>query len=121
MRDILATLLLLAVIFGGVQSCRLSIQDNALAEQAGNLARSEAELVQCRTSRRAVDRSLARDQARADAREQAGRVASERIGNEAEALTNERVRVERVLVESKRDLTCVEQLEVRLCPGIPLL
>ncbi|UNK43447.1 hypothetical protein MNO14_05015 [Luteimonas sp. S4-F44] len=121
MREILVALLLLAVMFGGVQSCRLSIRKEVLAEQGRSLARSDVELTQCQVSLREAGRGLAYGQARADAREQAGRAALERIGSVTEAMTSERVRVERVLVESKRDLTCVEQLEVKLCPSIPLL
>lgn len=121
MRDILAGLLVLALLFGAVQSCRLSARGDALDEQGRAYALSEAVLVQCRVSLRAVDSNTAGEQDKAAAQAQAGREAAGRVEASDEATTTERVRIERVLVESKRDLTCAEQLEVQLCPSIPLL
>ena len=113
-----AALLILAL---ALQSCRASHYSDKADELRGSLATKQGQVDACSKALVAVDAATIEAQAEAARRERAGQQAAQAALQAAREAGERHREAERALAEARRDPTCAEQLEVRLCPAIPLL
>lgn len=121
MREILfaAVGLLAFALILSVSTC--SRERNKHDATRDRLAAERAQVSACATSLEAVN--AATDDAKAEAarREQAGREAAQAALQAAREAAERAETARQALQAAKREPTCAEQLEVRLCASIPLL
>ena len=115
---IVAGLLVLALV---LQSFRASHYSDQVDAMRGSLAYEREQVSACALALDAVNAVTAEAVADGARREQEGAAAAQaalQAAREAEIRARE---ASRALKEARRDPTCAEQLEVKLCAAIPLL
>ena len=121
MREIglaVAGLLVLALV---LQSFRASHYSGKVDDLTASLATKQGQVDACSKALVAVDAATVEAKADAARRERAGQQAAQAALQAAREAGERQREAERALSEARRDPTCAEQLEVTLCPAIPLL
>lgn len=121
MRDILAVLLVLSLAGVGLQSCRLGQAERAADRITERLAVCRGSLTAADAALASVDEQAADNIAAAEARIAAAQDAASRAEQAEQESAARLAATNRALRDATRDPGCAEQLEVQLCPAIPLL
>lgn len=121
MREVLAGLLVLALLFGWVQSCRLGTAQDSLDAHVADLAACRAESRGLARTLSHIDKLTADALAEAEARVAAAQDAAARAEQAEQEAAARQAAATKALRNAMRDPACAEQLEVELCSAIPLL
>lgn len=121
MREIglaVAVVLVLALV---LQSCRASHYSDQADELRASLAVQRGQVEACARSLEAVNAATEAEVAEAQRWAKAGQEAARAALQDAREAAERAETARQALQAAKREPTCAEQLEVRLCPSIPLL
>lgn len=118
---IITSVALAVVAFGGIQTVRLAGAKAEIASLDSRLSARTIELASCAEALDEVNERANRALSEARERARAGEIAADRARAARDAAEAARDTLAGALAASRRDPTCSEQLEIELCPAIPLL
>lgn len=105
----------------GGKHAGLAEGEEARAGLAEDLALSQAQVATCSDTLGRITTETERGMAEAAERAAAGERAAEQAAAAAQVAQQAKERAERALAEARRIPACKTQLEIELCPSIPLL